>query len=156
MSEKITTGHLIAVAIKARLEQGIGFGLLAASLPRFDLSTFYDTLQPDLNFVRIALLGFGTSVDQLPSEVARDIETVVRWRNEDNPTVKIVVILNPTAQIEKTHSLGMFEPFSDMDLRMAIYHFAQSKTLSQAEYLQSKVWIALQQLENLGLRGYPL
>lgn len=146
-----TTACLIARAIQDR--QRVQFGLLARSLPPFDTYTFYTALKPELDHLRLALLGFDDVDDRFPKEVAREVESAIQWRNDPHITVPLVVILNPTKQFEKIHSLGLLEPFTDQDLRRAIYRLATDEARNVSNYLQEKVWQVLERWDRSDSQG---
>jgi hypothetical protein len=156
MKNKSTAARLIASAIQSCLDSGTRFGLLAKSLPPFDLITLYKTLNPQPESLRLALLGFNDIDDQFPSQVARDVETAISWRNDPKISAKLVVILNPTASLEKTHSLSMLEPFTDQDLRRSIYLLAEKEAKDTSDYTHADVWRAISKIDQTNREKLPL
>ncbi len=156
MNNKSIAARLIALAIQNRLEAGVQFGLLAQSLPPFDIFGLYDALKPDPDRLRVALLGFDDEFhDHFPPEVAHDVETAISWRNDPNISARLVVILNPTASLEKTHSLSMLEPFTDQDLRRAICELAEKEARETGDYLRADVWRALLKIDRTNRDNLP-
>ena len=129
--------RLVANAIRQRV-RNIRFGLLARSLPPFDAYTLYESLKPDLNNLRLALIGFEDGGDYASVGIATNVEKAVEWRNDLNISVPIVVILNAAVQQEKIHSLELLEPFTDQDLRRAICK--QGENEAKDDPLQKQLW----------------
>jgi hypothetical protein len=148
MMSQQTTARLVAYAINNFLEQkNPGFGLLARTLPPFDIVTFCRELAPDPDQLRVALIGFNTN-GNLPDYVATTVEEAVAWRNAVDIKVPLVVILNAEANFTQTkiHSLELLEPFEDTDLYREICKLG--KIESRSNSLQKKVW------EIVGQRRY--
>lgn len=143
MNNKSIAAHLIALAIKDRLVSNVQFGLLAQSLPPFDAFELYTALNPEVENLRLAFLGFNDIDDRFPPEIARDVETAISWRNDPTVSSRIIVILNPTRPVDKIHSLTLLDPFTDQDLRQAICCLAEKEARHEGDYLKAAVWHSL-------------
>ena len=140
MSQNITTAHLIAAALQKRVHEGVRFGLIIHSLPPFDVRTLYEALKPGLKDIRLALLGFHDEASWLPDNIAKDVETAVAWRNNTTITNPLIIILNPTEQQDKIHSLELLEPFTDEELRRTICKQAEVEAKTKNDPLTERLW----------------
>lgn len=113
MQRQAVTSRLLAKAIAHHIAD-TRLGLRADALPTFDPKLFYDELMRLLpaNTVRLGLLGF-ESIAAESDWLTYLPETAVRWRNDPDHNEKLIIILNPTEEQQKVHSLHMLEPFSD-------------------------------------------
>lgn len=138
--KKAVTSRLLAIAIGQEI-LNTRMGLRVDALPFFEPKIFYDELIKIFpnNNVRLGLLGFEV-ISEESDWLTHSAETAVRWRNEPNRNEKLIIILNPTQELQKVHSLHMLEPFNDEKFYQSI---CQQGIENVTDEVVVKVWTTL-------------
>jgi len=139
--EAIASNLIVSSVLRYIKDHQVHFGLIARNLPPFDIVALYHGFEELLfkQAIYLALVGFEGLNNNDYGKVATTIERAVEWRNNPDINSPIVVILNPKRSQEKTHSLELFETFSDSDLRQYICMQSAEKSSDQ----EKAIWKVL-------------